>query len=121
MEQCLVRTRLADAHGCCLRYAESTPVGSRLLPLVLPPVSKQRRDCVIRCQSAKVEVGICDNNWKQKKREGELLERVLWRVDEIQARVAELGQAITTDFDGRPVVVLGVNTILTNLSNLQGK
>lgn len=42
------------------------------------------------------------------KMEGEMLESVLWRSHEIQARVAELGRAISVDFDGRPVVILGV-------------
>ncbi|KAG0504269.1 hypothetical protein M758_3G097500 [Ceratodon purpureus] len=44
------------------------------------------------------------------KREGDMLESVLWRAHEIQARVAELGQAISEDFDGRPLVILGVAT-----------
>jgi hypoxanthine phosphoribosyltransferase len=44
------------------------------------------------------------------KMEGEMLESVLWRSHEIQARVAELGRAISDDFDGRPVVILGVAT-----------
>ena len=45
------------------------------------------------------------------KREGDMLESVLWRAHEIQARVAELGQAISEDFDGRPLVILGVITL----------
>ena len=45
------------------------------------------------------------------KKEGDMLESVLWRAHEIQARVAELGQAISEDFDGRPLVILGVTTL----------
>lgn len=35
---------------------------------------------------------------------------MLWKAHDIQARVAELGQDISTDFDGRPVLILGVAT-----------
>lgn len=40
--------------------------------------------------------------------EDDMLESVLWMAHEIQARVAELGRAISNDFDGRSFVVLGV-------------
>jgi len=40
--------------------------------------------------------------------EAEMLQSVLWRSHDIQARVAQLGRAISDDFDGRPVVILGV-------------
>ena len=50
------------------------------------------------------------------KREGDMLESVLWRAHEIQARVAELGHAISEDFDGRPLVILGVTTLCLFLS-----
>lgn len=42
--------------------------------------------------------------------EDDMLESVLWMAHEIQARVAELGRAISNDFDGRSFVVLGVAT-----------
>lgn len=69
------------------------------------------------CQGGKPEVEIYDCSWKQKerieivKREGDMLESVLWSVQDIEARVAEIGQAISKDFDGRPVVILGVTTL----------
>lgn len=109
MERCLVRTRLVGAHGCI----QSIPVAGRL-PLALAPVSKLRHERLIRSQGAKVEVEISDKQPGgriEMKREGELLESVLWRAHDIQARVAELGQAISTDFDGHPIVILGVTTL----------
>lgn len=57
------------------------------------------------------------NRKAKMKREGEMLESVLWRAHEIQARVTELGQAISEDFDGRPLVILGVTTLCLLFSN----
>jgi len=69
---------------------------------------------------SKVEV----DSWKQTekrivmKKEADMLESVLWKANDIQARVAELGQDISTDFDGRPVLILGVPTLCLFIPNV---